>query len=511
MGRPSFDVRTRPWIAARVGAEPVSVGWEEFFLRAHELTEVEIASPPAAAVFWRIAYVLTARITGLDEGEFDTWHDRRQDALDLKHFDSDRVRRCFDRDPDRWDLLDTERPWLQDPRLAEQCGKASGINKLVFGRAAGNSQPWHIHHTDAQPRPVAVEDAPWHLLAQLGYGPSGRCTARAVGTVKEANTTAGPLRSTLSFHPVGATVFESLLAGLPALASGEPQEADVAPWEADSLPDPLGPPTRPAGYAALVGRFQHAVLLVPSADGATVTDAYITWASRHKHATWTDPYLIYQTSKEGNRYPRPADANRAIFRDLDALLCHDTGDPGVLRPAIMNDVQQLPWNLVIRLRLRAFGFDQDGQTRDKQVFVAATPPVLGWVEEANPSAAAAISRWRHTAEDAGQKLAWAAKRAWIAINDPSNGDGRVARRDLGEGPWAGRSAQRYWSAAERIFWRLVTDADFDAADIAFYRAATAAFDEVTDTAQRQPRTARAVTRAREIIRPRPTMINKKGA
>ncbi|MGW2514271.1 hypothetical protein ACWC0A_33800 [Streptomyces scopuliridis] len=64
---------------------------------------------------------------------------------------------------------------------------------------------------------------PLHLIAQLYYGPSGRCTPRTVAGERFGNSMAGPLRRAMSYHPVGRTLYETLLLGIHAPAAW-PQE-----------------------------------------------------------------------------------------------------------------------------------------------------------------------------------------------------------------------------------------------------------------------------------------------
>jgi CRISPR system Cascade subunit CasA len=177
----------------------------------------------------------------------------------------------------------------------------------------------------------------------------------------------------------------------------------------------------------------------------------------------------------------------------------------VSRPTVLNSVQQLGHGFA-HLRLRAIGFDQDGQTRDKQWFAQTTPALLGMLEELNPAAAFAISRWRKAAELAARNLGWALRRVWVTINDPSNGTGAPKRKDLGNGPWASRGAAMYWARAERDFWRLLHHGDYTAQDIVFFHHARDVFDEITDAPSIQPRRERARARARGLIfagRPQP--------
>ena len=498
MSTPSFDLAERPWIEVRVGERTGLLGLRELFLRAHELDDVQVSLPPAGAALWRILVVLAARITGLDrqDGDIEDWEGERESALAAGHFDPDSVRRYFDRYADRWDLFGP-RPWLQEPALAEQCRATSGLNKLVLVRPAGNNQVWFDHHHAGHADPVPVPEAIGYLLTALYYGPSGRCTARTVGDQTEANSTAGPLRGTVSFHPVGGNVFESLVTGIPHL--GRMDGVDEAPWECAEPGCPLGVPPRSAGIAGvLTGRFRHAVLLRPSVDGTAVSDAWLTWGWRKPHAEVRDPFLIYRFNKDGVLYTRPADSDRAVWRDLDALLTDgtDSGPGDHRRPEVFNGLTYVPREVRERLSVRCFGFDQDGQTRDRAWFIAMTPPVLGLLDT---EAATYVGRMRHTAEQVESNMRWALRSAWIAINDPSNGNGDPARKKIGNGPWPQRAASAFWPLAEQRFWRRVHARDFTGHDRDFIRAGLQVFDQVTDPVAARPRAKRAIENARGLI------------
>jgi CRISPR system Cascade subunit CasA len=229
-----------------------------------------------------------------------------------------------------------------------------------------------------------------------------------------------------------------------------------------------------------------------------VTDAWITWAWRDQEFPAEDPYLIYQQSKEGTFYARYADGNRALWRDFDALIMEDTGDSHARRPMVLAAVEDLRLFLLPSLRARAFGFDQDGQTRDKEWTVGITPALLTLANE--DGMPAAISAMRQAAEKLESQLQYALRQAWIAINDPSNGSGKPQRKDISEGPWPAEGSFRYWPRAERLFWERVRARDFDGAAERFLRLALAVYDEVTDQAAVLPRARRAVELKRGLIR-----------
>ncbi len=206
MGDPaSYDLRTQGWIPVRRGGEVVRVGVRELFLHAHEFEDLAVPVPPAASGLLRILYAIAARITGLDSRTptVDAWLDRREEILTTGAFDPTGVDTYLERWADRFDLFHPETPFGQDPRLKEECPKAAGVNKLVFSRPVGQNPVWFGHFTDLAPVPVPTHEAAWHLIAQLYYGAAGRCASRTVRGTNAANSTAGPVRGALSYHPMG--------------------------------------------------------------------------------------------------------------------------------------------------------------------------------------------------------------------------------------------------------------------------------------------------------------------
>lgn len=509
MTTPSFDLTSEPWLPVHLpdGTAGPMVGLRELLCRAHELSDVELPLPPASAQLWRVLALITARITGLDTAESASeWQRRRREIVDAGRLTAASVDAYLSPLGERFDLFHHDRPWLQDPRLRDQCAKSSGVNKLAWGRTAGQNQVWlGGHHHDLAPVPLSPEEGAWHLLATLGYGPSGRCTSRTVDDRTEANTTAGPLRGTVSFHPLGRNLFESLVLNIPL---PEEEEDDVegsepAPWELDTLPDPLGPPGESTGLAGLlVNQFRHAVLLTPSRDGSRVEDAYVTWSLRERRVPPTDPHLIHQTSKDGRKYARPADLSRAVWRDLDGLLSESTQEQ--YRPELFDQLTSrthLPPDLREALRLRAFAFDQDGQTRDRQWFTARTPAVLRWLQESAQSdeestrALVRIRATREAAERTGRRLRDALVSSWKESNSPVGGAdayGGDNRTETGAGPWRRAGTARYWSTSERLFWETVMDSESVGPGNGFIRLALRAYDEVTSVYCARPRVAKAV-------------------
>ncbi|MFF1477133.1 type I-E CRISPR-associated protein Cse1/CasA [Streptomyces sp. NPDC058301] len=513
-----FDLRDEPWIPVRLSGRSVRVGLRELFHRSHEIDDIELPVPPAASGLLRILAAITARVAHW-EGErlgsedladsVDEWTTVRNGILAQRAFDPAAVDAYLDTEvpTGRFDLFHAERPFLQDPRLRAECVDAqgkpnpSGVNKLVFGRPTGvNGAVLFGHFTDTQPIPVPAAEAVWHLIAQLYYGPSGQCTPRRITDARAGNGDAGPLRKTVSFLPWAPDLFTTLVLAVPAPTdSADWEHEDRCPWEED-LANPLKP-LPPATWPGrlLTGRARHAVLLAPSPDRQTVTDAFITWSTHEPAHAARDPFTILDMPRNGGTpYARPADGQRALWRDLDALLLKKT-DSQAQRPSAL---EGLPSHLLPALRVRAYGFDQDGQQRDQGWYEATTPPVLAWQQENNPQMALHVARCHQAAEDVADRLDYAARLAWKLATDPGDDPQAKVKLDRKKpGPWLNTAMSHYWPAAENAFWDLTQHADYDApVRLRFIESALQALDDALGASRADIRVARARSRARAVLR-----------
>lgn len=478
--RPAVPVRWVPETAA--DDRPPAVGLRELLLRAHEISAIAVVLPPALSGLYRVLYALTARVTGLDEPE--GWDERRHDVLEEGHFSAQDVDAYLERYAGRFRLYDPHYPFLQDPRLAVECDKAAGVNKLVATRPSGSNHSWFQHAVDARPDQLTSADALLHLLVWRYYGPSGRCSARTVGARKEANSTAGPLRSALSYHPLGRTLFDTLLAGVTEPDAYARPERDLCPWERAELPDPLTLEGVVSGpLSGLTARSQHALLLVPDDSGDHVRDAYITWAFRDRIPR-DDDFLIWQTSQAGNTYARYADSRRALWRDLDALLLEEPPGQETRRPRVFRTAADLGLE---DLRVQALGIEQEGQAKDTQLVSASTPPVLALAQEVDPQTARMVGALRVSGESAGRNLDRASKTAWAKFTNARKTE------DCG---WSRDAAVRYWPAAEAEFWQRLAERRFEGAARSFRKIAEAVYDDVTQSAAGTLRGAKARESAR---------------
>ncbi|MET8010443.1 type I-E CRISPR-associated protein Cse1/CasA [Streptomyces sp. NPDC005271] len=513
-----FDLRARPWIPVRTreGGGASTVSLRELLLNAHRIDGLAVGLPPAASGLMRVLCAMAARVTGLHTASNTAdWQDLRYDLLEAERgFDSASVDKYLAEHGSRLRLLDPVRPFLQDPRLADESPSHSGVNKLVMARPAGSNQVFFGHFTDADQVAIPAAEAALHLIAQLYYGPSGQCTPRTVSDKRFGNTFAGPLRRAMSYHPEGRSLYETLLLGIPApstwpqpgkagTAEGD-ADVDACPWEREELPDPLVPPSGAVGpLSALTEQYRHAILLHPGPDGGSVVDATITWAFRENRPPHTDPYLIRDEARDGTLRPRDAEAGRSLWRDLDALVLLNRGDGGE-RPLVLEGLAgQIPESALRALRVRAYGFDQDGQTRDRTYFSASTPPLFALLEASDESAdntlALGVKECREAAEKAAQRLGFALRVAWRSYTTPFTDD-KPGKRDKDGGPWPGMALAAYWPAAEERFWDALDARDFTHAMTTFGRLALRIYDEVTGPVAGTPRGAKAREGARGLVR-----------
>ncbi len=511
------------------------MGLRELLVRAHEVTALAVTLPPAASGLMRMLYAIAARIAGLDTcDDPKVWNKKRYALLSRPvGFPAGSVDDYLGRHRSRLSLFDPQRPFLQDPRLAEQSPSRSGVNKLVMARPSGNNSVFIGHFTDDDPVPLRPEEALLHLIAQLYYGPSGQCTPRTVDGERYGNTMGGPLRRAVSFHPQGRTLYESLLLGIPKPVHWPSTDAepgtDGCPWEREELPDPLALPDPPTGpLSMLTEQYQHAILLTSDEQGATVTDATITWALRKKRPeTVKEPYLIWDEFKDGSIHPRDAAVERALWRDLDSLILLSRTEPPGRRPPVIDGLTGLPAEICRALHITAYGFDQDGQTRDRSYFTATTPPVFHKLLSPPRQMAAAsanevtdlagdatalaneVKDARVAAEKAAARLRYALRMAWRSYTTPFMTDKPARPNDQagggkspakGEGPWPGEALARYWPAAEQHFWQALHTGVFAHPQREFGRLALDAYDEVTRLVAATPRGAKAREEARGLVR-----------
>lgn len=491
------------------------VGLRELLLRAHEFTDLAVQVPPAEVGMLRVLYTVAARVSGLDkvtEREPDPerqWRARRDRVLLRGRFTESEVDAYLNRFEGRWDLFDPVWPWWQDPRLRREAVQKSA-NVLDPTRPGDNTPIWWKHTHAGYAPPIPTAQALQWLLVHHYYGSGGTGGSRRVeGTVSQ-HMSSGPLRAALVFSPLAPTLFRTLIAGLPEPGTVEdPYGPDAAPWEVDELHDPLATPP-PASWPAglLTGRSRHALLLVPDSRHETVVGCYLTWGWKPRHVPHADPYTIRDRDAKGEWRVRQANASRALWRDVDALL--GTGADAA-RPDILTAALHLPAAERDSLRVRVHGFDQDTKTVNRTWFTALTPPLLAAMVENDPERAHGAEAMHQAAEKIAAVMFSALRAAYSGLGtETGSRDGK--RREV---PWVAPAAEFYWPAAEDLFWEAIRTGSFDEPYRRYARLAVDAVAEATRHVAHHPHVTREITVVERSLfgfaakkNPRPEALNE---
>ncbi|MFF2330990.1 MULTISPECIES: type I-E CRISPR-associated protein Cse1/CasA [unclassified Streptomyces] len=436
-------------------------------LTAGHLGTLDVANVAVSSCLRRLLVVLFIRVSGLGVADPDAWEDRWDELLAQGRLDPATVAEYSARWGHRFELDDRDRPFLQDPRLAEECGGPAPPAKLVMTRASGNNQPW----MDRTPQevPVPPREAFWWILVWRLYGPCGLGANRTHNGVEHKSMAAAPLRSVISWHPEAGNEFINLLLSAPHPADVPVTGADLPEWEQEDLPDPFRPELPTGPVSRLINRAAHATLT--SADPVTgqVTRVWTAWRtpvpSAFKDAgarkaveaaaaaitAAEDPFLVNRVVGG----PVRAHHARSLVRDFESLI-HirrpgDTTKSATTPPAWIRLLDTLPVEALARIgpvRARALACHQDKQEREKLWFEQITPvPVAAFTSGRHPGNAALVAAARKTAEDTAKDLAAALRSAWNAMSpDPRS-----------ECPWTHHTIAAYWDRTDALFWQAITN------------------------------------------------------
>ncbi len=280
----------RPGALARASLRQVLVA-------AHLIADLHVPHVAVEASLRRLLTALAIRVAGLDEVRQDAWEDNQERALRAGRFDPTAIDAYLAVHQHRFDLYDPQQPFLQDPRLATECTKASAPGRLAMTRASGNTQPW-VNHT---PESVPVEsgEALGRLLAWRDYGPCGTAAQRSHAGITTKSAKSGPNRRLISYFPHADNLFTSLVLACPPPSRWPDMPGDdLAPWDQDNLPAPLAPTVASGPVSLLTARTAHAVRLTPGDDGAHSAACWIAWGTRSDLPPAIDPFTM--TTPKGN-------------------------------------------------------------------------------------------------------------------------------------------------------------------------------------------------------------------
>lgn len=490
-----FNLVDDPWI--ELGDRVVSI--REALLSGHELPSWPSGEPATGPVIIRLLMPIVYRVAGMDDPGLAgrRFAGRQARLLELGGLDPDKVESYLERHRDRFWLTgppDGCQPFAQDPILAAV--EPHPTSKLVPAWASGNNPSLGPH------APVAALDhaaAARCLLITHNYSSGGLHTKRPAEH-PGGRFVGSRLRRSMSIHPVGSTLAETLIHHLIPAPDG--WETGRPLWE---TPQPTGPAltttpqTRAGLLEQLVGRHDKTILLA-TGDGGEVTGVVLSAGpGRAPGLECPDPYVVVTADGENYR-PR---AGRDAWRDIDALIIQSEH----VNPADRLEAKILAWcrdngGIGIDPGRWALVSHRSIQSKEQGWGLVNLPDIVGLFPEGGTSTQTASA-------------------VIAAAEDLSTLIGRVlssVSHSLGLGSGTARyddARSVFWSRAEHTFWQAVTaEAPNPTADAPWVRQlrlhALAGFDAATAHLTQTPRTHLAVERWRSSVSrwtwPRPSRI-----
>lgn len=477
-----FNLVDDPWI--ELGDRTVSI--REALVSGHELPGWPSGEPAAGPVILRLLMPIVYRVTGMDDPELAgrRFAERQAQLLSVGRLDPSSVNGYLDRFRDRFWLTGPPAgfpPFAQDPTLAAV--DPHPISKLVPAWASGNNPTLGPHAPLSTIDHASVARC---LLITHNYSSGGLHTKRPAAH-PGGKYVASRLRRSLSIHPVGSTLAETLLLHL--LPAPDGWGTGYPLWETPTPTDAAAAPRTRAGlFEQLSGRHDKTVLLTTDEDGAISGVVLSAGPGREPGLECPDPYMVITADAVAYR-PR---AGRDVWRDVDALVIQSEQH---VKPADRLEARILNWcrdngGIETDPGRWAIVSHRSSQSKEQGWGLANLPDIIGLFSKT--AACQTASSVIAAAEDASALMG----RKLRALSHEVGGDGRAARYD---------DARRvFWPLAEYTFWEAVTaeepDPTSDAQWVGHLRAhALAGFDAATGHLTQLPRTHLAVERVRSEV------------
>ncbi|MDE0115188.1 MAG: type I-E CRISPR-associated protein Cse1/CasA [bacterium] len=434
-----FNLVDDAWIP--IGGSEVSLS--DAFTEAHELPGWPDGEPGFAAVLLRLMAVIAYRVTGLDDETLDRvqFAERQKQLLDEGRMSPDRVRSYLTQHHDRFWLLNPPAglpPFAQDPSLAAV--DPHPFSKAVPSWASGNN-PALGPHADCDASPAAV--AARQLLIQRSYAAGGLPHKHPHPLHgKDGQFVAGPLRNTMSLHPVGRTLATTLAGHLVPLRSDGTRFGKPF-WETPPPANPVAAHTGVPGLLDQIAGRHDKTMLLESGTGNAPRFVIRVGPGVARDVLHRDPYLLVD-SEFAPRKPR---TGRAFWREAESLLAQDDQGKQELSAYILDWAREGPaaaiydpfsWTAV-----------SHNCNKDKNLaWVASTSPDLLNLFE--PVAALRVRGFLTLASEAeGKMIKQIAKVRHAADLMPSKAKSKQAV--------CAPARAEFWRRAERDFWDTAAD------------------------------------------------------
>lgn len=444
----TYDLLIEPWIPVQTPTgQTEHVGLLDLFRRAHELKALLPETPDIASGLYRMLLAILHRAYDGPRNLKKEW----RAIWDHGRFDGDRIGPYLTKWRSRFDLWDSNHPFLQDPTIPlDPSEDADSVSRLFVERAQGNN-PTLFDHTLDEERPVIdTATAARRLIGSQTMALGGRIAGAA------ASALANPFAASVTFIVLGDTLFHTLALNLLVYDGKQPipsSAKDLPSWERDIAEAK----SRGAeGYLDLVTWRPRRYRLVPG-DGAGRTVAGVIAAGeadRFVAEEVRDPFAAYRVSESAGYLPLRMDPDRALWRDSFPFFAGD-GDWG-RTPANINQAGSLVVDGVIPrsqlLRVMAVGFATD--KAKKRMGRSETLPIPAGLL-ADPGTVPMVQQALIRSDEVGKALrssAFVAARSSLAAGERTPDTSEIGKLADSAG-----SQAVYWSRAGEAFPKLLLD------------------------------------------------------
>ena len=333
-----FNLIDDPWIPVRyMTGRRQKVSIRQMLTDAHRLDgwfSGETLFVPAMA---RLATAFMYRlIEGIDtQSSPQAVLAARGDALNAGRCDPDKLSDYCDTHRDSFWLMpphgnDAVGRFGQDARLGRFCAdnpEARLIKPLTATKLSMHAAPSYVWDNQTVGS-IPLDAAARHLLMFLHYAPGGipdGVHPDAPTKPKRPMWQAGRLRNTVSVHPCGRSLYETLVSHVLPAAHPFPDGLGVPAWEQPDIASVLQPLQAPRTLLEqITGRFTHSVWLFCDETGRVDRAAAATGRRRvgEEHDPYTARCWRKGTGRDAAPVLRPLRAfeGRSMWRDLESLM-----------------------------------------------------------------------------------------------------------------------------------------------------------------------------------------------
>ena len=358
----SFQLLDEPWIPVETHTGPREVGLLELFAQAEQFKRIAYFSPVVTVSLYRLLFAIYHRAVPIISPSHwgEVWDEGG-------HFEQ--VSAYLERWRSRFDLFDEHAPFWQVPDMTEKHGSMSWA-KLAVERNDNNNAVLFDHSLASEPGEVTAAAIARLLVAtqMISVGAGRSATGYNVHSL---------IANTLVIIPEGNNLAETIIANA-QLTSGEndlpiweqpvPSVAEIIDLNKEKYFRPV------TGIAERLTWLTRAIKLRVNPDLRTVSHIHFGVGIKPELADDNrDPWVGYRVAKDGTWVPQRLRPERAIWRDLHALVVHSEQDE-YFAATVMHGLRTLAAEAEERDTPKAWTVLVGGQSADKA-------KIEGWAQE----------------------------------------------------------------------------------------------------------------------------------